>query len=141
MQVSLVSVPITAWHFNVWDLMDHVTLNFNNNMSMAAVFLDIEKTCDTRWHLGLLYKLSKLKFVISLINPISSSLSQRKFKRLSQRWTVYAKEHKSWGATSFRPVPHTVQYIYINDMPPTPGVFLDLPADDTYIYVTECKVG
>jgi hypothetical protein len=28
-------------------LMDHVTLNFNNNMSTAAVFLDIEKTFDT----------------------------------------------------------------------------------------------
>jgi hypothetical protein len=37
--------------------MDHVTLNFNNNMSMAAVFLDIEKAFDTAWHLGLLYKL------------------------------------------------------------------------------------
>jgi hypothetical protein len=24
-------------------LMDHVTLNFNNNMSMAAIFLDVEK--------------------------------------------------------------------------------------------------
>jgi hypothetical protein len=25
-------------------LVDHVTLNFHNNMSMAAVFLDIEKS-------------------------------------------------------------------------------------------------
>jgi hypothetical protein len=39
-------------------LMDHVTLNFNNNMSMAAVFLDIEKAFDTTWHFGMLYKLS-----------------------------------------------------------------------------------
>jgi hypothetical protein len=37
--------------------MDHVTLNFNNNMSMAAVFFDIEKAFDTTWHLGLPYKL------------------------------------------------------------------------------------
>jgi hypothetical protein len=37
-------------------LTDHVTLNFNNNMSTAAVFFDIEKTFDTTWHLGLLYK-------------------------------------------------------------------------------------
>jgi hypothetical protein len=28
-------------------LMDYVTLNFNNKMSMAAVFLDIEKVFDT----------------------------------------------------------------------------------------------
>jgi hypothetical protein len=38
-------------------LLDHVTLNFNN-MSMAVVFLGIEKAFDTTWHLGLLYKLS-----------------------------------------------------------------------------------
>jgi hypothetical protein len=43
-------------------LMDHVTLNFNNKMSTAAVFLDIEKAFDTTWHPGLLYKLSNLKF-------------------------------------------------------------------------------
>jgi hypothetical protein len=41
--------------------MDHVTLNFNNNMSMGAVFLDIEKAIDTTWHHSLLCKLYKLK--------------------------------------------------------------------------------
>jgi hypothetical protein len=43
-------------------LMDHVTLNLNNKMSMAAVFMDTEKAIDTTWHLGLLYtcKLSTL---------------------------------------------------------------------------------
>jgi hypothetical protein len=38
-------------------LTDHVTLNFNNEMSTAAVFLDIEKAFDTTWHSGLLYKM------------------------------------------------------------------------------------
>jgi hypothetical protein len=42
-------------------LTDHITLNFNNNMSTAVVFLDMGKAFDTTWHLGLLYKLSKLK--------------------------------------------------------------------------------
>jgi hypothetical protein len=32
-------------------LKEHVTLNFNNNMSMAAVFLDIGKASDTSWQL------------------------------------------------------------------------------------------
>jgi hypothetical protein len=41
-------------------LMDQVTLNFNNNMSTAAVFLDIVKAFDTTWYLGLVYKLSNL---------------------------------------------------------------------------------
>jgi hypothetical protein len=54
--------------------MDHVTLNFNNNMSTAAVFLDIEKAFDTTWHTDLLYKLSELKFSISLIKLINSFL-------------------------------------------------------------------
>jgi hypothetical protein len=39
-------------------LADHITLNFNNKMSTAAVFLDIEEAFDTAWHSGLLYKLS-----------------------------------------------------------------------------------
>jgi hypothetical protein len=57
-------------------LTDHVTLNFNNNMSTAAVFLDIEKAFDTTWHPGLLYKLSELEFPTNLIKLISSFLSQ-----------------------------------------------------------------
>jgi hypothetical protein len=33
----------------------HITLNFNNNMSTAAAFLNIEKAFDITWHSGLLY--------------------------------------------------------------------------------------
>jgi hypothetical protein len=61
-------------------LADHVTLNFNNKISTAAVFLDIEKAFDTTWHSGLLYKLSKLVFSNSLTKLIGSFLSQRKFR-------------------------------------------------------------
>jgi hypothetical protein len=31
-------------------------------MSIAMVFLDTEKAFDTVWHVGVLYKLSKMKF-------------------------------------------------------------------------------
>jgi hypothetical protein len=65
-------------------LTDQVTLNFNNNMSTAAVFLDIEKAFDTTWYFGLLYKLSKLEFSTSLIKLISSFLSHRKFIILAE---------------------------------------------------------
>jgi hypothetical protein len=41
-------------------LMNHITLNCNYDMSMAAVFLGIEKAFQTIWHLGLLYKSSEL---------------------------------------------------------------------------------
>jgi hypothetical protein len=61
-------------------LTDHVTLNFNNNLSTAAVFLDIEKAFDTTWHPGMLYKPIKLNFPASTVKLISSFLSNRKFK-------------------------------------------------------------
>jgi hypothetical protein len=56
-----------------------ITLNFNDNMSTTAVFLDIDKAFDTIRHLDLLYKLTELKFLHGLIKIISSFLSQRKF--------------------------------------------------------------
>jgi len=56
-------------------LTDHVTLNFNNNLS--AVFLDFEKAFDTTWYPGL-YELLKLKFSFSTVKLISSFLSNRK---------------------------------------------------------------
>jgi hypothetical protein len=54
-------------------LTDHITMNFNNNMSTAAVFLDIEKAFDTTWHPGLLYKISKLQFPENLTKLITHS--------------------------------------------------------------------
>jgi hypothetical protein len=57
-------------------LTDYVTLNFNNKMSTAAVFLDIEKAFDTTWHYGLLYKLPKLEFSAKLIKLLGSFRSR-----------------------------------------------------------------
>jgi hypothetical protein len=57
-------------------LADYVTLKFNNNMSTAAVFLDIEKAFVTT------HKLSELEFSISTIQLIVSFLIDRKFKVL-----------------------------------------------------------
>jgi hypothetical protein len=59
---------------------DHVTVNFNNKICTAAVFLSIEKAFYTTWHSGLLNKLSKLEFSASLFKLIGSFLSQRKFR-------------------------------------------------------------
>jgi hypothetical protein len=57
-------------------LTEHVTLNSNNSMFTAAVFLNIEGAFDTTWHLSLLYKVPELK----LSKLITSFLSQRKFR-------------------------------------------------------------
>jgi hypothetical protein len=53
-------------------LTDYVTLNLRNNVSTAAVLLDIEQAFDTTWQ----YKLSELKFLVSLTKLISSFFSQ-----------------------------------------------------------------
>jgi hypothetical protein len=55
-------------------------LEFNNNMSMADVFLDIKKAIDTTWHPGLLYKLSTLQFSSRRVMLTSSFLSNRESK-------------------------------------------------------------
>jgi hypothetical protein len=65
-------------------LTDHITLTFNNNMSTAAVFLDIEKAFDTTWHSGLLYKVSKLQFPENVTKLINSYLKNRKLQSLSK---------------------------------------------------------
>jgi hypothetical protein len=65
MQVSLALEHITA--LQCMKLMNHVTLNFNNNMSMAAVFLHIKKAFYATGHSGLEYKLLDLEFSTRLI--------------------------------------------------------------------------
>jgi hypothetical protein len=45
-------------------------------MSRAAEFFDIEKAFDKTWHLGLLYKLSELKFSINIIKFTFSFLRE-----------------------------------------------------------------
>jgi hypothetical protein len=99
-------------------LMNLVTLNFNSNMSMVVVFLDIEKAFDTIWHFGLLYKLLKLNVSISLIKLISSLLSQRKF-RISVEGEISAPRDKQAGVPQGSLLAPTLYgiYIYIYDTP------------------------
>jgi hypothetical protein len=93
-------------------LADHVTLNFKNKMSTAAVFLDIEKVFDTTWHHGLLYNLSKLKFSSHVIKLLGSFLSQRKFRVSVDGDMSTPREMQAGGATRFSPVPHTVLLVH-----------------------------
>ena len=89
-------------------LTDHVTLNFNNNLSTAAVFLDIEKAFDTTWHPGLLYKLLKLNFSVSTVKLIRSFLSNRKFKVSVEGEKSKPREIQSRRAPSFCPIPYVI---------------------------------
>jgi hypothetical protein len=119
MQASLVSVPVTLQGMR---LTDHVTLNFNNNMSTAAVLLDIEKAFDKTWHLGLLYKVQELTFSISLIKLISSFLSQRKF-RVSVEGELSTPRDIQAGVPQGSVLSLILYHLYINDTQQTPGVY------------------
>jgi hypothetical protein len=98
-------------------------------MSTAAVFLDIEKAFDTTWQTGLLYKLSKLQFSISLIKLIGSFLSQRKFRVLVQG-EMSTPRYMQAGLPQGSFLSPTLNNLYINNTPQTPGVNLALFADD-----------
>jgi hypothetical protein len=120
--------------------MDHVNLNFNNYISMAAVFLDVEKEFDTAWHPGLLYKLSELHFSISLIKLSSSFLSNRKF-RVTVEGELSISPNIQAGAPQVSVLSPTLYSLYAIDTPQTPGVYAALFADDTCLYSTDCKQG
>jgi hypothetical protein len=96
---------------------DHVTVHFNNNMSTAAVFLNIEKAFDTTWQPGLLYKLSKLQFSTSLINLIGSFLSQRKF-RASVEGEMSTPRYMQAGVPQGSVLSLTLYNLCINDTKP-----------------------
>jgi hypothetical protein len=92
-------------------------------MSTAAVLLDIEKASDTTWQLGLLYKLSKLQFLTSLIKLISSCLSQRKFRVLVEG-EISKPRCMQAGMPQGSNLSPTLHNLYINDTTQTSGMNL-----------------
>jgi hypothetical protein len=119
---------------------DHMIPNFNNNISTAAVFLDIEKAFDTTWHTGLLYELSQLHFSSSLIKLISSFLYNRKFRVTIEGELPVPRDIEA-GILQVSVLFRTLYSLYINDTPQTPEVYVALFADDTCIYTTDRKEG
>jgi retron-type reverse transcriptase len=118
------------------EVTDVITLNFNKNMSTAAVFLDIEKAFDTTWHTGLLYTLSKLKFSVYLIKLIISYLTNRNF-RVSVESEMSTPREMQAGVPQGSVLAPVLYNLYISDIPITPGFHLALYADDTCIYTTD----
>jgi hypothetical protein len=125
--------------FQCMRLTDHVTLNFNNNMSTAAVFLDIKKAFDTLWHQGLINKLSTMEFLTNLIKLTSSLLSQRKFRVSAEGKTSTPRDIKA-GVPQGSILSPTLYNLYTN-IPQTNGVNLALFADNTSLYAAERKEG
>jgi hypothetical protein len=123
-------------------LTDHVTLNFNNDMSTATVFLDIEKASDTTWHPGLLYKFPELHFSPSLMKLINSFLSHRKFAVMveGELSTPPPPQNIQAGVPQGFVLSPTLYSLYINDTPQILGVYLPLFANDTCLYSTDRKI-
>jgi hypothetical protein len=98
-------------------LTDPLILNFNKNMSTAAVFVHIERAFDTIWHSGLLYKGSKFEYSTSLIKFISSYLSQRKCSVPVEGKMSMLREMRA-GVPQGSVLSPTLYNMYINDVPP-----------------------
>jgi hypothetical protein len=116
-------------------LTGHVTLNFSNTISTAAVFLDIEKAVDTAWHTGLL-NLSEVEFSTSLIKLIASFLTDGKF-RVFVEGELSTPRKIATGVPQGSVLAPILYSLYINNAPAAPGTQLALFADDACIYATE----
>jgi hypothetical protein len=117
-------------------LVDHVTLNFSNNMLKAAVFLDVEKVFNTTWHSGPLYKLSELEFSTSPIELIASFLTDRKFKVLVEGKLCMTIKIVA-GVPQHSVLASILYSLYINNDSAAPGTHPALFTDDTCIYTVE----
>jgi hypothetical protein len=104
-------------------LTDHATLNFNRDMSTAAVFLDTENPCDTTWHLGLLHKLYKFEFSASIMRLISLFLSYRKFK-FSVEDEISSPREVEIGVPRYSVLSPTFYSKYISDAPQIPSLLM-----------------
>jgi hypothetical protein len=94
-------------------------------MSTAAVFLDIEKTFDTKWRSGLPYKLSELESSTTLVELIASFLNDRNCKFLIE--SEYSTQRKIAARAPPGSVPAPMLYrLYINDAPEATGTHLAL---------------
>jgi hypothetical protein len=121
-------------------LTNHVTLNFNNNMSTPAVFLDIQKVFYTTWHSGLLHKLSKFEFSSSLMKLIISFLSLRQLNNSVEGEMSEPRKMRA-GVSQVSALFRTLYNVYMNNTSQTPCVYLALFVDDTCLYATDRKEG
>jgi hypothetical protein len=118
--------------------MDHMTLNFNNYVSLVVIFLDDERTFDITWNPDLLCKLYELPFSSSLIKLISSFLSNRKFRPMVESKLVTSQNIQAGVLQDSVPSP-TLCSLYIYDTPQSPEAYLAFYADDKCLYSTNHK--
>jgi hypothetical protein len=118
---------------------EHVTLNFNNNMSTAAICLDIEKAFDVTWHPGLL--INYLNWNFRTVWSSLLALFSRKENSVSVEGEMSTPRKMQAGFPQGSVLSPTLYSVYINHTHRTPGVYLAVFVDDTCTYTTGRKEG
>ncbi|GFT26313.1 probable RNA-directed DNA polymerase from transposon X-element [Trichonephila clavipes] len=113
-------------------VVEYIKSGFQDRKSTGAVFLDIQKAFDRVRHVGLLYKLIKIKTPPHLIKLINSFLNNRSFTvkvnnshSSNRRITAGTPQGSSISPILFN--------IYVNDIPRTSQSTICMFADDTAI--------
>lgn len=120
-------------------LVDHITTEFNNKASTAAVFLDIEKAFDRTWYPGLICKLADAGIPAYLLTIIKSYLTDRTF-RVQFNQGISTARNTEAGVPQGSVLAPVLYNIFTHDIPSEPGVHLALYADDTAVYTSAVNI-
>lgn len=107
--------------------------NINKKKSTGVIFLDVEKAFDRVWHNGLLYKMIKLEFPLTLTKTVSSFLSERTFSVFIKGQFSDTKEIK-YGVPQGAVLSPTLYNIFTHDVVRETTNNIALFADDTALY-------
>jgi len=114
-------------------LIDKTSVNLNQGLQTAAVFLNVEKAFDSVQHDGQLHKMMTMCIPLELIKLTKSFLSDRTF-------SVKIDNQNSSVRTACEGVPQgsclspTLFNIYTNYIPTHPKAHVSLFADDTVFF-------
>jgi len=113
--------------------MDQISVNLNQGIQTAAIFLDVEKSFDSVWHDGLLHKMLSMNIPLQLIKITESFLSECTFSvKIENQNSSLRKAHACVPQGSC--LSPTRFNIYTNDSPTNINTRVSLFADYTMLY-------
>lgn len=113
----------------------HIRMALLNNHVLIVLFLDFAKAFDAVWHVGLVYKLSKMGVKGKMLRWIEEYLRNRKFRVLFEG--VYSTERKmNCGVPQGSVLSPLLFNVMTSDLPKMEGVHLSEYADDIMYYTS-----